>query len=207
MLVAEIEPAKLVRPPKVKEIPEALVYEIIDGRKLYYKGYKDVLSKKKKIEDIMGASGLQSFIIQYILKMLFTKVNSDIYYFFTNEIGTHLSKNTNLSGDVYIIEKSKLPASKINTHYLDIPPKIAIEVDIRIDLSDEKDFEYTFTKTQKLLDFGVEKVIWIFSKMHKVIIATKEEDWIVKDWNKDIELIDGQSFNIGKYLKNEGVEA
>jgi hypothetical protein len=207
MLVSEVEQPKLVRLPKVKEIPEALVYEIIDGRKLYYKGYKDVLSKKKKIEDIMGASGLQSFIIQYILKMLFTKVNPDSYYFLTNEVGTHLSKNTNLSGDVYIIEKNKLPASKINVHYLDIPPKIAIEVDIRIDLSDDKDFEYTFTKTQKLLDFGVEKVIWIFSKMNKVVIATKNEDWIVRDWNKDVELIDGHLFNIGEYLKNEGVEA
>jgi hypothetical protein len=39
MLVSEIEQPKLVRLPKVKEIPEALVYEIIDGRKLYYKGY------------------------------------------------------------------------------------------------------------------------------------------------------------------------
>lgn len=206
MSVAEIEPPKSVRPPKLKEIPEALVYEIIDGRKLYYKGYKDVLSKKKKIEDIMGASGLQSFIIQYILRMLFTKVNPDIYYFLTNEIGTHLSKNTNLSGDIYIFEKSKLPASKINVHYLDIPPKIAIEIDIRINLSDDKDFEYTFTKTQKLLDFGVEKVIWIFSKMHKVVVATKDEDWIVRDWNKDIELLDSHLFNIGEYLKNEGVE-
>jgi Uma2 family endonuclease len=207
MLVAEIEPPKLVRPPKVKAIPDSLVYEIIDGRKLYYKGYKDVLSKKKKIEDIMGASGLQSFIIQYILEILYIKVGRKNYHFLTNEVGSHLSNRTNLSGDIHIFEKESLPANKINVNYIDIPPKVAIEIDIRIDLSDEKDFDYTFTKTQKLLDFGVEKVIWIFSKMHKVIIATKEEDWIVKDWNKDIELIDGQLFNIGEYLKKEGVEA
>ena len=98
MLIAEIEPPKLVRPPKVKEIPEALVYEIIDGRKLYYKGYKDVLSKKKKIEDIMGASGLQSFIIQYILGILYIQVGRKDYHFLTNEVGSHLSHKTNLSG-------------------------------------------------------------------------------------------------------------
>ena len=207
MLVAEIEPPKLVRPPKVKEIPEALVYEIIDGRKLYYKGYKDVLSKKKKIEDIMGASGLQSFIIQYILGILYIQVGRKDYHFLTNEVGSHLSHKTNLSGDIYIFDKNSLSANKINVNYIDIPPKIAIEIDIRIDLTDEKDFDYTFTKTQKLLDFGVEKVIWIFSKMNKVVIATKDEDWIVRDWNKDIELIDGQLFNIGEYLKNEGVDA
>lgn len=207
MLVAEIEPAKLVRPPKVKEIPEALVYEVIDGRKLYYKGYKDVLSKKKKIEDIMGASGLQSFIIQYILEILYLQVGRKKYHFLTNEVGSHISHKTNLSGDIHIFDKGSLSANKININYIDIPPKIAIEIDIRIDLSDDKDFEYTFTKTQKLLDFGVEKVIWIFSKMNKVVIATKDEDWIVRDWNKDIELIDGQILNIGEYLKNEGIEA
>lgn len=205
MIVTEIEQSTLVRFPRVKKIPEALVYEIIDGRKLYYKGYKDVLSKKKKIEDIMGASGLQSFIIQYILEILYLQVGREKYHFLTNEVGSHLSHKTNLSGDIHIFDKHLLSANKININYIDIPPKIAIEIDIRIDLSDEKDFDYTFTKTQKLIDFGVEKVIWIFSKMHKVIIATKEEDWIVRDWNKEVELIDGQSFNIGKYLKDEGI--
>ncbi len=176
MLVAEIEQPKLVRQPKTKEIPEDLVYEIIDGRKLYYKGYKDVLSKKKKIEDIIGGSGLQSFIIQYILEILYLKIGRKSYHFLTNEVGSHLSHKTNLSGDIHIFDKSSLPADKINVNYIDIPPKIAIEIDIRIDLSDEKDFFYTFTKTQKLLDFGVEKVIWIFSKMQKVIIATNLQE-------------------------------
>lgn len=197
---------KIARTRKPKEIPEALVYEIIDGRILYYKGYKEVLTKKKKIEDIMGASTLQSFIIQYLLGILYRNISLNLYYFLTNEIGTHIEHNSNLSGDIYIIEKEKLPPSKINTHYIDVPPKIAIEIDIKIDLSDEKDFDYTLTKTNKLLEFGTEKVIWIFTKTQKVVIATQDEDWIIRDWNKDIELLDGHFFNIGKYLKEEGVE-
>src|SRR6218665_225600 len=157
---------------KTKNIPESLIYEIIDGKPLYYKGYKDVLSKKKTTEEIMGSSGLQSYIIYYLLKVLYTKLNSIKYVFLTNEIGTHLDKNNNLSGDIYIYEKSKLPPEKINIHYLEVIPKI----DIRIDLSDEKDFGYVFTKTHKLLDFGVEKVFWIFTKHQKVMIAVKDQD-------------------------------
>ena len=190
---------------KVKPIPESLIYEIIDGMPLYYEGYKDVLTNKKTSEEIMGASGLQSYIIYYLLKVLYAKLDDRKYIFLTNEIGTHIDKNNNLSGDIYIYEKTKLPPEKINTKYVDIAPKIAVEIDIRIDLSDEKDFGYVFTKTHKLLDFGVEKVLWIFTKHQKVMVATKDQDWLTKNWNQEIELLDGEYFNIGKFLADEGI--
>lgn len=190
---------------RVKPIPESLIYEIMDGRPLYYKGYKDVLTNKKTSEEIMGASGLQSFIIQYLLEVLYLKIGRKKYHFLTNEIGTHLDKGNNLSGDIYIYEKNVLSPDKINTRYVEVAPKIAIEIDIRIDLSDEKDFGYVFTKTHKLLDFGVEKVFWIFTKYQKVMVATKDQDWLTKNWNQGIELLDGEYFNIGKFLTDEGV--
>jgi Uma2 family endonuclease len=203
MLTAEITPKHRNRS---KPIPEALIYEIMDGRPLYYEGYKDVLANKKTTEQIMGASGLQSFIIQYLLEVLYLKIGRKKYHFLTNEIGTHLDNGNNLSGDVYIYEKAKLPPEKINIHYIDVPPKIAVEIDIRIDLSDEKDFGYVFTKTHKLLDFGVEKVFWIFTKHQKVMIATKDQDWLTKNWTQEIELLDGEYFNIGKFLEEEGIK-
>jgi Uma2 family endonuclease len=206
MLVAEIEQPKLVRQPKVKEIPEALVYEIIDGRKLYYKGYKDVLSKKKKIEDIMGSSTLQGYIIFYVLKICYRFLDDKKYIFLTNETGIHLEKSNNLSSDISIFEKTILTPNEINVNYAQVAPKIVIEVDIKIHLFMEDDFVYINAKTQKLLEFGVEKVIWILSKSKSILIATKDGDWLIRDWNKDVELLDNQSFNIGEYLKSEGVE-
>jgi len=191
---------------KAKPIPESLIYEVIDGKPLYYEGYKDVLANKKTIEEIMGTSGLQSFIIQYILEILYTKIGRKKYHFLTNEIGTHLDNKNNLSGDIYIYDKAQLTPDKINTHYLTIPPKIAIEIDIRVDLSDEKDFGYVFTKTHKLLDFGAEKVLWIFTKHQKVMIAIKDQDWLTKDWNQEIELVENEFFNIGQFLNDEGVK-
>jgi len=205
MVISDKIPQKIARVRKPKEIPEALVYEIIDGRKLYYKGYKEVLSKKKKIEDIMGSSTLQGFIIFYLLKICYRFLDDNQYIFLTNESGLHLEKSNNLSTDISIFEKDVLTSKEINLKYADVCPKVVLEIDIRIDLSDEKDFDYTFTKTNKLLEFGTEKVIWIFTKTQKVVIATKDEDWIVRDWNKDVELLDGHLFNIGNYLKEQGV--
>jgi hypothetical protein len=37
----------------------------------------------------------------------------------------------------------------------------------------------------------------------KIMVATKGENWLVIDWHKEIEIIDGISFNIGKYLKEQ----
>jgi hypothetical protein len=74
--------------------------------------------------------------------------------------------------------------------YVEVAPKIAIEIDISIDLSDEKDFGYVFTKTHKLLDFGVEKELLIFTKHQKVMLATKDQDWLTKNRNQEIELLD-----------------
>ena len=73
-------------------------------------------------------------------------------------------------------------------------------------LENLKEHEYTHTKTQRLLDFGAQKVIWITTKTQKVTVATPNENWQIIDWNKDIELLEGHAFNIGQYLEEEGID-
>ena len=200
------EPKKRSSSAKNETIPEALIYEVMDGQPLYYRGYKDVLNKKKSLEDIMGSSTLQSFIISYLLRFIFKNLDENKYLTLTNELGLHLSNKTNFSGDVVIFDRTVLTPEKINKKYSDVSPKIVFEVDAKIDISNENDLDYVNIKTQKLLDFGVEKVIWLFTGSQKVMIAKKDTDWLTKDWNQDIELLDGHFFNIGQYLNDEGVK-
>lgn len=184
-----------------KKIPSYLIYEIMDGKPIYYKGYKEVLAGKKTIEEIMGASSLQTMIIQYVLRILFRNLDEKKYHILTNESGLHLSKNNNLSGDIQLFETDKLSVKEANKHYLTIPPKINIEVDIDADTETFGQESYIYQKTEKLLNFGVEKVIWILSANKKVLVATQNENWQVINWHKDIEILDDLSFNIGKYLQ------
>ena len=202
------EPKKRIASTQIKNnnISEALIYEVMDGQPLYYKGYKDVLNKKKSLDDIMGSSTLQSFIINYLLRFIFKNLNEKKYLSLTNELGLHVGKKTNFSGDINIFDRLILTSEKINKNYSDVPPLIVCEVDSKIDISNNKDLDYVNIKTQKLLNFGVEKVIWIFSESQKVMIAQKDTDWLTKDWNQDIKLLDGHLFNIGKYLEDEGVK-
>ena len=202
MSVAEQAPFSLKRTPKV---PSNLVWEVIDGKPLYRRGYKDVMRKLKTIEEIMGTSSYQSIICQYINKILNRELNEDVYDVMANEVGLHLKQRDNISQDIAIYPL--LSADKISKKYTDYPAKIVIEVDIDIDPSVMKDIEYMNLKTKKLLDFGVEKVIWILTNIKKVMVATPNAPWTMAEWNQDIEILEGIFFNIQAFLDKRGIDA
>lgn len=185
-------------------VPEYLIYEIMDGKPIHYKGYREVLAGTKKFSEIMGSSTLQSFIIAYLQRLLFRELSDDQFTILSSEAGLHLDKRTNLAGDILIFDNATLPIDAINEFYAQVPPKVVIEVDIAADLADVESDGYIFQKTQKLLNFGVEKVIWITTVAKKVTVATPHGDWQVKDWHKDIDVLDGIQFNIGQYLAKKG---
>ena len=190
---------------KISKVPTYLIKEILDEIPVYYKGYKAVIRKEKTLEDIMGASGLQIFIVRYLFRLLDRNLDDNLFYVFTGEGGLHLDKGSNLSGDVLVFEKSMLTPDLIDTHYLNVPPLIDIEVDVEIDNSTFSDFEYIQKKTKKLLDFGTQKVIWILTKSKTIIVAEPNKDWLMIDWAKDVEVINNLHFNIQNYLVKEGI--
>ena len=60
-----------------KKIPSYLIYEIWDGKPIYYKGYEDVVNGIKTKEEIMGASALQSFIVSYVVSIILKQIDDD----------------------------------------------------------------------------------------------------------------------------------
>ena len=120
---------------KIPKVPSHLIKEILDDMPVFYKGYKAVLRKEKTIEDIMGASGLQIFIVRYLFRLLDRNLDDNLFYVFTGEGGLHLSKGTNLSGDVLVFDKQTLTPDLIDMHYLNIPPLIDIEIDVVLSIS------------------------------------------------------------------------
>ena len=188
-----------------RKVPDALVYETMDGEPLYYRGYKDVMSGKKTIEEITGSSTLQFVLDNYFIRLLAQHLDEDGFYIAASEAGVHINHRDNMANDIAVYESGVLTPDRINDTYADVPPKFAIEIDIKADFFNPKHYDYVNLKTQKLLDFGTEKLVWVFTETHKVMIAPKNEDWSIMDWNKDIELIAGVQFNIGKYLSKKNI--
>ncbi|MEI7583611.1 Uma2 family endonuclease [Runella sp.] len=191
-------------PKRPRKAPEYLIKEVLDGKPVYYKGYRTVMFGGKKVEDIMGVSSLQILIINYIQRILLKFLEEDLYFVFSGEPGLHLEHHTNLSGDLIVYKAEQL--TKFDKHYFQSPPLLQIEVDVEIDNTNFTDNEYLTKKTQKLLDFGVQRVIWVLTPTQTVIVAEPDQDWRIINWNKDILLQDDIMMNIGTYLAKMNVE-
>lgn len=202
-MVANVEKKVIVK--SKEEIPDYLIREVIYGKPYYYKDYKSVLNQEKTLEDIMGSSRLQSFIVS-ILALYLANILENKYWVLSSEPGLHLNKNDNLSMDIALYEKSKFPIEKIDTHYFEEIPEFVIEVDVNIDLTNPQNQDYVFQKTQRLLDFGTSEVVWILTKSRKIMVAKPNEPWIVDNWDKAITVLE-HSFVLEDLLREKGMIA
>jgi hypothetical protein len=197
----------LEKQPKIniKKIPSYLIYEELDGKLLPYKGFREVLKGIKKIEDIMGSSSLQAFIVSIVNFYIANFINRKKYLIVTNEAGLHVDAGNNIANDIAIYEKENLI---LDEKYFTKAPKIAIEIDVKIDLSLTEwtnEWDYVIAKSNKMLDFGTEKVIWITTKSKKIFVSSKTERWYLVDFHEDIPLFDGCVLNLQSLLDEEGV--
>ena len=187
-------------------IPEELVYETINGKPIYYNGYKEVINQHKQITEIMGSSNLQAIIINNILMYLYDNIDRKKYYILTNELGLHLNSKNNIAADIAIFERTNLFSKTIKDKYVDIPPKIIIEIDTKADLTDfDNVMDYYQTKTTKLFNFGVEKVFWILTKNKQIIEAVANKQQLIHTWNKEIHLFDNMKFSLNQLLKDDEI--
>ena len=182
-------------------VPDHLVYEMDEGKAIYYHGYQDVLNQTKTSEQIMGSSVLQSLIIELIkdyLKPLFGKE----YVILSSEIGLQFSKKSWRSADIAVFLKKELLASHIKNNYASIPPVLVIEVDTKAALQDIPHPEqYYHRKTDQLLDFGVKQVLWIFTSTEKFMLAEQKKRWETGNWVEDLILHSDITLNIHNLIQ------
>lgn len=184
-----------------KEIPDYLVYEILDGISVYYRGFQNVLNGKQTIEEIMGYGDLQALLLT-ILKDYLQPFLGQQYWLIQGDTGVHISNNINPSLDLSIFPKNALSFKNVTNNYITTPPTAVIEVDTKADVEAfelEGKGNYYLVKTQRLLDFGVEEVIWIFSRLEKVMVARPGQPWLTVGWKDEIEVM-GQRFTLQQLI-------
>jgi Uma2 family endonuclease len=184
-----------------KRLLKLLVYEKVNGKPIYYRGYREVLAGRLPPEAVMGSSGIQSYIIVLLLEYLLKALDKSKYILLGHELGFIYKKGSWRNLDIAIFEREKVEPYLTQDRFVPVAPKVAIEVDTKADLSRYGSVEdYSYEKSQDLLDAGVERVIWIFTKPKKVMIAQKGQKWIVQNWDEDFELIEGLRINLAELL-------
>jgi len=191
--------ARNVRRPT--KIPADLIYEMVANTPIYYRGYHEVMQGQKTVEELMGSSFMQSLLISRIARFLMIRLPAD-YEILTNELGLQCAKGTTRAVDLAIYPKALLHGIPLHNKYLDVPPQIVIEIDTKADLSSfATPMDYYYLKTDELLAFGVNKVIWIFTEARKVMVAEARRDWLTRNWTQEIQILEDVALNLAQLLE------
>jgi Uma2 family endonuclease len=176
-------------------IPEALIYEMVNGKPIYYKGWGEVLRGDKTIEQVMASSILQAYLVYEI--GVAVRPMKKTHIIGTNEAGLKFKKGDWRAADIALWTKESLKGKPLDNHYTEVVPDIVIEVDTKADMTTEPN--YILDKTKHLLSQGVRRVIWVFTSSEKIIEA-EGKTWTVKDWTETVEVTPTCHFNVVELL-------
>lgn len=197
---APLTPEQRQRRADRARLLELLTYEMWDGKPVYYAGYRDVLNGTKTVEQVMSSSLLQSRIAARLLVSLSKQIDESVYEILGNELGVQFRKGDWRACDLAIFDITILEDQDL-TKYAWVPPKIVIEVDTKADFTRfSSDFDYYQKKTTRLIRFGVERVIWIFTETRKVWVAEPDKDWILRDWSQPVEVMPDCRFTLDELM-------
>ena len=193
--------------PKRRKIPAYLVRETIDGVEFYYPGFRQVLDKRKQVEEIIGDGGLTFFLKLFLADALKEGLDKQLYRIGCGQLGFTTNNDDNMELGVVIFDRSKLTPDQITPRYVTVAPEVVIEIDVKVELPDRNSDlfqEYVIHKVENLFKNGVEKVIWFFTKSKKVFIALPDQAWQMDDWNKDVTVFENVTVNVAAYIQQEG---
>ncbi len=186
----------------VQKIPEILVYEMVDGVPIYYKDYQLYLQGNKQLEELIGSSYLQGALVTHLVILLSQLLDLDAFRIISNEVVLKFNKKSWRAADLAVFKKSLLKGIPLNNKYLEVPPEIVIEIDTKAALDEiKKPLSYYQEKTDQLLAFGVNSVIWIFTDTQKVMIAQQNKDWHITNWGNDVEIAPNVKINIARIIE------
>ena len=187
-----------------RRVPKELIYEMRKGSPIYYRDYDKVLKGELPIEAVMGSSGLQAWLVDLIVTFLKSVLDKKKYKVLYNEVGYKFAPRSWYNLDIAIWEKEKVKPYLKESKLISVAPEVVIEVDTKADLRKfENPQDYFHRKTQDLLNSGVKKVIWIFTKDKKVWIAEPKKPWLIVDWDYEIPVMESIKINLEKLTKEE----
>ncbi len=187
-----------------KRVPKELIYEMRKGSPIYYRDYDKVLKGELPIEAVMGSSGLQAWLVDLVVTFLKSVLNNKKYKILYNEVGYKFAPRSWYNLNIAVWDKEKVKPYLKQEKLIPVAPKVVIEVDTKADLRKfDNPQDYFHRKTQDLLNSGVEKVIWIFTKDKKAWIAEQKKPWLIVDWDYEIPVMDKIKINIEKLIKEE----
>ena len=189
--------AKEKRDERRERLLKLLTYEVVDGKPIYYRGYRDVLEGKKQPEEVMGASFLHGRLVILLGAFLREKLKGR-YVVSGGELG-YLIEGGWRNLDVAVFRYEDVKDKLESENYIDVPPVLVVEINVRAEV--ESEMEYVLKKSEDLLKSGVERVVWIFTGPRKVMVFERGKGGVILDWEDEIPLVEGLRLRLSDLLK------
>ncbi len=192
-----------------QQVPQVLVYEMVRGQPVYYRGYEKVLAGDLSPEAVMGSSALQAKIVQVLLLFLYRMLNLEQYEILAHELGFMVGPGHWRALDIAVFERQALQKEGYPNRYTRTPPLLVIEVDTKADLSryEGQTEWYIREKVDDLLAAGVKQVLWYTTRDRRVLEARPGEAWLLTPWDRDIPLVVSDvTLNLARLLEEAGVK-
>ncbi|MEO0145153.1 MAG: hypothetical protein ABIL89_04225 [candidate division WOR-3 bacterium] len=180
---------------------ENLIYERVKRRIFYYKDYELVLKGKKSFKRVISDSALQSKIKNKLSDYLENLIKEE-YILIPHPLKIAITEKSYRVVDMSIYKKEDFEKIK-DKEYVEISPLVAFQVDIKAKIKKAEDLEYVYNKIMDLFNMQTIRVIWIFTSPKIILEAQKNQDWFIKKWKENIEVIDGIYFNLKQLLKGD----
>ena len=186
-MIASTKPGAIFPETPDEDIPSDLIHDIIDGKPYRYRFDTDILQRL--------------IINTYVLRTLFEGLRNKRSLFLACGPGLYINDRNVLTSDIAIFKRRDLV---IDEHYVQVPPKITLDFDVKAELGAMTEDEYIFLKANKLVNFGVGQAIWILTRSKKVIVVNNH-CWKSFEWDSEINVLPGVNLNIGQHLRDEGI--
>ncbi|MEK7255526.1 MAG: hypothetical protein AAB316_12330 [Bacteroidota bacterium] len=179
-------------------IPKHLIYEMDEGKPIYYRGYEDVLKGKKHFEQVMSDSTIQAWLKMKIGAYLLSLI-APSYDITVGEQGISFSKGNWRGIDIAIFNFEDVV---LDHHYSKKVPVVAIEIDTKSDFKDVEDMViYYEKKIARLFEYGVERILWIFTGSQKIQLIEPTGKRHIFEWTEDVPVVEDVKLNIAEVFK------
>lgn len=185
-----------------RRLRDALTYEVVDGKPIYYKGYRQVLNGKLNLESVMAESILQAWLKAQLSALLIQQLRGKNFEILTGELGVWVKKDDYRGADLSIFRSENFV---LTSHFTRVPPEVVVEIDVQADLEKLSEGDYVWRKIEDYLQFGVKRIVWIFTASRKIVVATEQKPWLTLDWDATIETVEGATFNLEKMLEGKPI--
>ncbi len=199
LLEASVEEKKR----QVRNIPPAFIYEMLDGKPIYYKGTHEAIRQKLSPESVAGTVRRQAYLLDLINSLFHHSLDKKQYRSASGGVGIQLERQSFVASDIVIYRADDRDKMFLD-EFFDFPPTVAIQMGTKAELADFDDpMNYFMDKTNRLLNFGVEKVLWIFTKSQKIWLAQPGKNWETMGWEQTVEVLPGCNLNLLKLLEED----